>query len=82
MIWRLSWLPVMMTGPLGDWRPGLAEEGQLREKPAVHAAVEALHEAVDTADSGHRKDAAAAAWHAEPVLWIICAAVAGSPGCE
>ena len=71
-----------MTGPLGDWRPGLAEEASLREKAAVHAAVEALYEAVDTADSGYRKDAVAAAWHAEPVLRIIRAAVAGPPGCE
>ena len=78
MVWRLSWLPVMITGHLGDGRPGLAEEASLREK----AAVEALYEAVDTADSGYRKDAVAAAWHAEPVLRIIRAAVAGPPGCE
>ena len=47
--------------------------GDLRETAAVRAAVEALHEAVDTADARCRKDAAAAAWHAEPVLRFICA---------
>ena len=47
--------------------------GDLRETATVRAAVEALHEAVDTADAGCRKDAAAAAWHAEPVVRFICA---------
>ena len=47
--------------------------GDLRETAAVRAAVEALHEAVDSADARCRKDAAAAAWHAEPVLRLICA---------
>ena len=46
--------------------------GDLRETAAVHAAVEALREAVDAADAGCRKDAAAAAWHAEPVLRFLC----------
>ena len=37
----------------------------------MRAAVEALREAVD-ADGGCRQDAAAAAWHAEPVLQFFC----------
>ena len=52
--------------------------GDLRETATVRAAVEALHEAVGMADAGCRKDAAAAAWHAEPVLRFLC----GSFGCE
>ena len=47
--------------------------GDLRETATVRAAVEALHEAVDTAEAAYRKDAAAPAWHAEPVLRFICA---------
>ncbi len=47
--------------------------GDLRETAAVRAAVEALHEAVDSADARCRKDAAATAWHAEPVPRFICA---------
>ena len=52
--------------------------GDLRETAAVRVAVEALREAVDTAAAGCRKDAAAAAWHAEPVLRFLSAA----PGCR
>ena len=46
--------------------------GDLRETAAVRAAVKALREAV-AADAGCRQDAAAAAWHAEPVLRFLCA---------
>ena len=46
--------------------------GDLRQTATVSAAVEALREAVDAADAGCRKDAAAAAWHAEPVLRFLC----------
>ena len=38
----------------------------------MRATVEALREAVDAADAGCRKDAAVAAWHAEPVLRFHC----------
>lgn len=41
----------------------------------AYAAVEALREAVDAADAGCRKDAAAAAWHAEPLLRFLSAAL-------
>ena len=44
----------------------------LRETASVRAAVAALREAVDGADAGCRKRAAAAAWHAEPVLRFLC----------
>ena len=55
-------------------RPGDVETlpGGPRETAAVRAAVEALREAVDRADAGRGKDAAAAAWHAEPVLRFLC----------
>ena len=46
----------------------------LRETATVRAAVEALREAVDRADAACRKAAAAAAWHAEPVVRFICTA--------
>ena len=49
--------------------------GDQRETATVRAAVEALHEAVDAADAGCRKDAAAAAWHAEPALRFLHAAL-------
>ena len=57
-------------------RPHDAESlpGDLRETATVRAAVEALHEAVGMADAGCRKDAAAAAWHAEPILRLFCSA--------
>ena len=48
--------------------------GDLREEAAARAAVEALREAVDVTDAGCRKDAAAAAWHAESVLRFLCTA--------
>ena len=48
--------------------------GDLRDTANVRAAVEALYEAVNTVDAGCRKDAAAAAWHAEPVLRFLCPA--------
>ena len=61
-------------------RPQDAETlpGGPRETAAAYAAVEALREAVDRADAGSRKQAAAAAWHAEPVLRFLSAA----PGCR
>ena len=45
----------------------------LRETEAVRAAVEALRGAVDRADAGCRKAAAAAARHAEAVVRFFCA---------
>ena len=51
--------------------------GDPRETAAAYAAVKALREAVDAADAGCRKDAAAAAWHAEPLLRFLSAALGG-----
>ena len=51
--------------------------GDPRETAAEHAAVEALREAVDAADAGCRKDAAAAAWHARAVVRFLCATLGG-----
>ena len=79
---RVETLPAFLgaASPTVAPRPHDAESlpGELRETATVRAAVEALHEAVGMADAGCRKDAAAAAWHAEPVLRLLC----GSFGCE
>ena len=48
-----------------------APPGGPNEPATTGAAVEALREAVDRADPGCRKDAAAAAWHAEPLLRFL-----------
>ena len=45
----------------------------VHEMANVRAAVEALREAAGGADAGCRKEAVAAAWHAEPVLRFLCA---------
>lgn len=73
---RIETLPAF----LGTGRPTVAPRpyddtlpGDLRETATVRAVVEALHEAVDRADAGCRKDAAAAAWHAESVLGFLSA---------
>ena len=47
--------------------------GAVREGADVRAALEALRSAVDRADAGCGKDAAAAAWHAEAVVRFLCA---------
>ena len=47
--------------------------GDSRESAVVRAAVEALREAVGRAHAECRKDAAAAAWHAEPVVRFLWA---------
>ena len=44
----------------------------LREMALVYAVVEALREAVARSDPACRKDAAAAAWHAEPIVRFLC----------
>ena len=44
----------------------------LRETALVYAAVEALRETVARSDAACRKDAAAAAWHAEPIVRFFC----------
>ena len=74
---RVETVPAFLgaANPTVAPRPPGAETlpGDLGETATVRAAAEALREAVDTADAGCRKDAAAAAWHAEPVLRFICA---------
>ena len=44
----------------------------LRQAALVYAAVEALREAVTRSDATYRKGAAAAAWHAEPIVRFFC----------
>ena len=66
---------------LGAGSPALAARpadvetlpGDSREASDVRAALEALRSVVHRANAGCRKDAAAAAWHAEPVLRFLCA---------
>ena len=75
---RVETLPAFLGAgsPVVAPRPHDAETlpGDLREAATVRSAVETLREAVDAADAGCRKDAAAAAWHAEPVLRFLCTA--------
>ena len=51
--------------------------GDLRETAAIHAAAEALRAAVDQLDAESSRDAAAAAWHAEPVVRFFCSTYGG-----
>ena len=73
---RVETLPAFVGAgnPTVAPRPQDAEtlQGDLGETVTLRAAVEALREAVDTADAGCRKDAAAAAWHAGPLLRFLC----------
>ena len=48
----------------------------LRETTKAYVAIDALREAVEGFHAGCRKDAAAAAWHAEPVVRFICSTFA------
>ena len=50
----------------------------LRETAAIHAAAEALRAAVDQLDTGSSRDAAAAAWRAEPVVRFFCSTYGGA----
>ena len=50
----------------------------LRETAAIHAAAEALRAAVDQLDAGSSRDAAAAAWRAEPVVRFFCSTYGGA----
>ena len=76
---RVETLPAFLGAgsPTVEPRPSDAETlpGDRRETTTVRAVVEALREAVDAADAGCRKDAAAAAWHAEPALRFLHAAL-------
>ena len=74
----------MLPAFVGVGSPAVAPRPRDVETPpgdpreaAAYAAVEALREAVDAADAGCRKDAAAAAWHAEPVLRLLHVALGG-----
>ncbi len=49
----------------------------LRETAAIRAAAEALRAAVDQLDAGSSRDAAAAAWFAEPVVRFFCSTYGG-----
>ncbi len=60
--------PAVVPRPEGETLPG-----DLREPAMVRAAVDALREAVGAADAACTKEAAAAAWHAEPLLRFLYA---------
>ena len=51
--------------------------GDLRDTAAIHAAAEALRAAVGQLDAESGRDAAAAAWHAEPVVRFFCSTYGG-----
>ena len=48
--------------------------GDVLETAVARVAVEALRAAVDGLEAGRRQQAAAAAWHAEPVVRFLCSA--------
>ena len=48
--------------------------GDLRERATAYAALDALWAAVARSDAACRKDAAGAAWHAEPITRFLCSA--------
>ena len=50
---------------------------ELRETALVHAAAEALRAAVGQLDAESGRDAAAAAWHAEPLVRLLCLTYGG-----
>ena len=66
--------PAVALPPCDDEAP----PGGPTETPMTGATVEALREAVDRADPGCRKDAPAAAWHAEPVLRFLRVTLVGA----
>ena len=74
---RVEALPAFLGAgnPAVAPRPGDVETlpGAVREAADVRAGLEALRSAVDRADAGCRKDAAAAGWHAEAVVRFLCA---------
>ena len=77
---------VFVEAPLAIPRPTIVPPryfaeglpGELRETAAVHAAVEALRAAVDQVDAEPRRDAVAAAWHAESVVRFFCSTYGSS----
>ena len=74
---RVEALPAFLGvgNPAVEPRPGDVETlaGAAREAADVRAALEALRSAVDRTNAARRKDAAAAAWHAEGVVRFLCA---------
>ena len=50
---------------------------ELHDTAEARAAVEALRDAVETSDGGCRKNAAAAAWYAAPVVLLLCVTFGG-----
>lgn len=53
------------------------------ERARAYAGLDALRAAVTRSDAACRKDAAAWAWHAEPIVQFLCAALRAtvSPAC-
>ena len=77
---------VLVEAPPANRRPTIAPPryraedlpAELRETAAVRAAVEALRAAVEQVDGKPGRDAAAAAWHAEPVVRLFCSTYGGA----
>lgn len=79
---RTEVLPVL-GGPGNPAVSPCCDEGgrlpdDLRELTTVDAALDALRYVVAKSDAAYRKDAAAAAWHAEPIVRFLCSAFGGS----
>ena len=74
---RVEALPAFLGAgnPAVAPRPGDVETlpAAVRETADVRAGIEALRSAVDRANAGCGKDAAAAGWHAEAVVRFLCA---------
>ena len=68
----------MAVGVAGTVARPAIRVAELRETAAVHAAVEALRAAVDQVDDESGRDAAAAAWHEEPVVRFFCSTYGGA----
>ena len=56
------------------WRNDERLPHDLREKTTTYAAIEAMRGAVARSDASGQRDAAAAAWHAEPIVRFFCSA--------
>ena len=52
--------------------------GEIHETDTARAALEALRSSVDKSEAQYRKHAAAAAWHAEPIVRFLCATFGGA----
>ena len=78
---RVAALPAFLGAgnPTAASRPydGETLPSELGETGTTHAAVAALRRAVERSHVGRRRDAAAAAWYAEPIVRLLCSTLGG-----